>query len=366
MPRRTLRPDEVHADPEAAARAASLRYASPDESGFRRRRAGKGFVYLDVRGKRVTATTHLRRIRALAIPPAWIDVWICRTEDGHVQAAGRDAKGRKQYRYHPRWRAIRDAAKYHHIVRFGESLPRLRARLAEDLTAPGLGKRKVVASAVRVLEETGIRVGNEAYAKQNGSYGLTTLLERHVAVGSQCVEFRFTAKGGKSARVSFCDRKLVRLVKRCMDLPGQRLFQYLDDEGRRAPITSSDVNRYLCETTGSDFTAKEFRTWAATVEAACILAARELPSTQRAVEKAVIEAVDRVAASLGNTRSVCRRCYIHPVVEEAFREGTLGPELSKHRRAAERRPIEGLTRDEAAVLAFLRARTLVEALPVAA
>jgi len=293
----------------------------------------------------------LDRIKRLAIPPAWRDVWICASPRGHIQATGRDARGRKQYRYHARWREVRDGAKYDKVLEFAQRLPALRARTARDLQAPGLSRRKVVAAVVRLLEATLIRVGNEEYARQNRSFGLTTLRARHASVAGSRLEFRFRGKSARNHVVRISDRRLGRIVKRCQELPGQALFQYVDAEGRRRSVGSSDVNAYLREATRSDFSAKDFRTWAGTVLAACAL--RELPAhAGRQANRQVVRAVESVAERLGNTPAICRRCYVHPAVIEAYLDGSLRDALGSRARRAS----VGLPPEEAAVLELVASR----------
>jgi len=313
----------VYVDPEESARAAGLRYVSDDMPGIRRRKRGRGFSFLDAKGSPVTDARTLERIRKLAIPPAWTDVWICPTANGHLPATGRDARGRKQYRYHAEWRSVRDETKFGRMIAFGEALPKIRERLERDLALPGLPRAKVLAAVVKLLETTLIRVGNKEYVRQNNSFGLTTLRDRHVDVSGSRLRFEFRGKSGKEHSVEIEDRRLARIVKQCRDLPGHKLFQYLDDEDVRQSVSSEDVNAYLRETTGEDFTAKDFRTWGGTVLALSALCAAEAGESQREANKAVIEAVKRVAEGLGNRPAICRKYYIHPAVIEAFLEGAL-------------------------------------------
>jgi DNA topoisomerase-1 len=313
----TLAAAEILADSRKAARAARLRYVNDDDPGITRRRAGRGFSYRDPDGARITDAAETRRIAALAIPPAWTDVWISPNPNGHILATGRDAKGRKQYRYHPRWRAIRDGSKYERTLEFAKVLPRIRARVREDLARPGLPREKVLATVVQLLETTLIRVGNDEYAKANRSYGLTTLRDKHVDITGTRVRFSFRGKSGKDHEVGLRDRRLARIIKRCEELPGERLFQYLDESGTRQPIESSDVNDYIREAAGDDFTAKDFRTWMGTVLAAeALQAVREFDS-EAAGRKHVVAAIEQVAKTLGNTAAVCRKCYVHPAVLDA-------------------------------------------------
>jgi DNA topoisomerase-1 len=333
-------------DPVLAARAAGLRYVTDARPGIRRKRAGKGFVYVGPDGSSVRDEAELQRIRALAVPPAWTDVWICVDPRGHIQATGRDARRRKQYRYHARWREVRDETKYGRMVAFGQVLPEVRRRVSADLRKDGLPRAKVLAAVVRLLETTLIRVGNEEYAKENRSYGLTTLRDRHVKVRGNLLRFEFVGKGGQRRRVDLRDAKLARLVKRCQDLPGQELFQYVDDDGEVRDVGSEDVNDYVREITGQEFTAKDFRTWAGTVMAALALALEPFGS-QRQAKKNVVSAIEQVADRVGNTPAVCRKCYVHPQVIDAYLDGT--PILID--RSAKRS--RGLSGEERAVLRFL-------------
>jgi len=308
-------------DPAESADDAGLRYVTDGDPGIARRRAGRGFVYLQPGGRRVKDRATLDWIRSLAIPPAWTDVWICSSRKGHLQATGRDARGRKQYRYHPEWRAQRDTVKYDRMIAFGKALPRIRRRVSRDLRRAGLPRERVLAAVVRLLEKTGVRIGNEEYARDNKSFGLTTLRDRHAQVGSKRIRFRFRGKGGKEGEVEVSDARLARIVGRCQDLPGQELFTYLDDEGEVRTIGSDDVNDYIREISGHDFTAKDFRTWAATVMAARALARGEQASTLAGAKRDVVRAVERVAEWLGNTPAVSRKSYVDPSVIDAYLEG---------------------------------------------
>ncbi|HXA39791.1 MAG TPA: DNA topoisomerase IB [Phenylobacterium sp.] len=314
-------PDQIV--PAADLQAAHLTYVSDLDPGIRRRKAGHGFNYVDPDGQTIAAEATLDRIRKLAIPPAWTDVWIAPTERGHIQATGRDVRGRKQYRYHERWRHVRDAHKYDRLIAFGRALPRLRKQVDRDLARHGLPREKVLAAVVRVMEITLIRVGNEEYAKTNKSFGLTTLRHRHARIGATQAVFEFRGKSGKVHRTGFSDRRLARILKACQDLPGQRLFQYLDDDGQRHSVESADVNAYLRDALGEDFSAKDFRTWAGTLAAARALVG--LPECAGAGEsrKNVVACVKAVAGVLGNTPAVCRAAYIHPLVLEAYEAGDL-------------------------------------------
>lgn len=307
-------------DPAASAKSAGLRYVSDRMPGIRRIGTGKTFRYLMPDGRLVRDPETLQRIRSLVIPPAWTEVWICPRPDGHLQASGRDARKRKQYRYHNRWREFRDETKFDRMVAFGKVLPKIRARVKRDLSLPGLSKEKVLATLVSLLERTFIRIGNEEYSKQNNSFGLTTLRDHHVAfsgAGTK-IHFYFRGKSGKRHAIDLEDPHLARIVRRLKDLPGYELFQYIDDDGQQRSIDSSDVNDYLREITGQDFTAKDFRTWAGTVLAASALCKLIQFETERQAKKHIVAAIETVAARLGNTVAVCRKCYIHPAVFEAY------------------------------------------------
>ena len=340
-------------DPVESARAARLRYVLDAGPGIHRKRAGKGFYYVSPDGTTIRDPEILKRIRSLAIPPAWREVWICPDPRGHLQATGLDARGRKQYRYHPRWREVRDAVKYDRMIAFGEALPTIRERAQHDLGLQGLPREKVLAAVVRLLESTRMRVGNEEYRKQNRSFGLTTLRDRHAQVNGSQLMFHFKGKGGKEHTVRITDRRLARVVKQSQDIPGQELFQYLDEEGHRHTIESGDVNDYLREISGGDFTAKDFRTWAGSVLAHSLLRLSDLPESERERKRQVTGAVERVADQLGNTATICRKSYVHPEIIGAYMQGALvqvsgGSDES----AAEDR----LSEEERAFLAFLRAR----------
>ncbi|HEX6492267.1 MAG TPA: DNA topoisomerase IB [Candidatus Dormibacteraeota bacterium] len=305
-------------------------------------------MYRDTEGRRITDADTLRRIEGIVIPPAWRDVWICPSEWGHIQATGRDARGRKVYRYHPRWREVRDADKFAHTIAFAAALPRIRRRVARDLRREGMPRERVIAAAVRLLETTLIRVGNEEYARANGTYGLTTLRTRHVRLRGRSMRFVFRGKTGVERTVGISDRRVAAVIRRCQELPGQRLLRYVDDDGEIRTITSSDVNAYLEEAAGVDVTAKDFRTWAGTVLCARELQRCEPVESRREGERAVVAAVDAVAEQLGNTRAVCRRSYIHPALIDAYLESPAAPLLEP------RSTVRGLSADEAAVLRALR------------
>ncbi|HYT89039.1 MAG TPA: hypothetical protein VEL76_10045, partial [Gemmataceae bacterium] len=346
--------------PQSTARSAGLRYVRDDCPGIRRVRCGKSFRYLDSSGQPLRDEVTLARIRSLAIPPAWTDVWICALANGHLQATGRDAHGRKQYRYHPRWRTVRDETKYDRMIAFGQALPRLRARVEADLALPGLPRPKVLATVVRLLATTLIRVGNEEYARANGSFGLTTLRNHHVKVAGETVHFAFRGKSGVRHRIDVHDRRLARVVRRCRDLPGHELFQYLDEQGRTRAIDSADVNDYLREAAGEEFTAKDFRTWAGTVLAAHALQEFAKFDSQAQAKHHVVAAIEVVAKRLGNTVSVCRKCYVHPAVVEAYLDGSLvdalRPRVTKERTVT----LHDLDPEEEAVLAFLQELALLK------
>jgi DNA topoisomerase I len=350
MPRRSPLPAS---DPVESAQAAKLRYVSDATPGIRRRRSGKGFSYVGTDGRPIRDSATLARIRSLAIPPAYTDVWICPIANGHLQATGRDARGRKQYRYHPRWRAVRDETKFGRMLAFSEVLPRLRERLAEDLAKPGLPREKVLATVVRLLECTAIRVGNDEYARANRSFGLTTLQDRHVEVSGSTLRFEFRGKSGKIHRVALSDRRLARIVARCQALPGADLFQYEDDDGQQVAIGSGDVNDYLREITGEEFTAKDFRTWAGTLQAVEALEAVGPAVSKREGKAAVLRAIDRVAERLNNTRAVCRKYYIHPAVLETYESGTLHDAL-QNGGPQKGTAASGLSPEEQAVVRLLR------------
>ncbi len=343
-------------DSRDAAESAGLTYVSDDERGIRRKRVGKGFVYLKPNGEPVRDAATLERIRKLAIPPAYTDVWICLKANGHIQATGRDAKGRTQYRYHPGFREVRESTKYEHMMEFARALPRVRAKLAEHMGLRGLPREKVLATVVHLLETTLIRVGNNDYAKANKSYGLTTLRDPHVKVDGSELRFQFKGKSGKTWRLQVKDRRVAKIVKACQDLPGQELFQYVDENGERKDVTSADVNAYLKEITGRDITAKDFRTWAGTVLAALALQEFETFDTEAKAKKNVRAAIERVASRLGNTPTICRKCYIHPEILSSYAEGAMLLEVKNQLEAELREDLASLKPEEAAVLGLLEAR----------
>jgi DNA topoisomerase I len=343
------------ADPEASAEEAGLRYVTDTGPGIRRRRAGKGWSYIGPDGSRIADPDRIAWINRLAIPPAWTDVWICPIKRGHLQATGRDSRGRKVYRYHPRWREVRDEAKYGRLVEFARALPRIRRHTERDLRRRGLPREKVLALVVRLLEETLIRVGNDEYARDNRSYGLSTLRDRHVKVRGESITFSFRGKSGKEHEIGMRDRRLARLVKQCQDIPGQELFQYYDDDGSRVDVTSGDVNDYLREISGDEFTAKDFRTWAGTVAAAMALQEFLEIDDEAGRKKAVVAAIEGVAEQLGNTPTVCRACYVHPEVIERYLDGTMVDALTRRARGVGR-GAHALRAEEAAVLGLLQSR----------
>jgi DNA topoisomerase-1 len=343
-------------DPSDAAESAGLLYVSDEERGIRRERDGDAFRYFKPNGDGVTDEATLERIRKLAIPPAWTEVWICTKANGHLQASGRDAKGRKQYKYHALFREVRESTKYEHMLEFARALPAIRAKVSEHMALRGLPREKVLATVVHLLETTLIRVGNDDYARTNKSYGLTTLRNPHVQIEGSELRFRFKGKSGKTWRLQIKDRRVARIVKACQELPGQALFEYLDENGEARNVTSGDVNAYLKEITGSDITAKDFRTWAGTVLAALALQEFESFDSQASAKKNVRAAIEHVASRLGNTPTICRKCYVHPEILSCYAEGALLLEL-KHKVEAElREDLATLRPEEAAVLALLEAR----------
>ena len=354
----TLKQDEMHrtdiAAPVAAARTAGLRYVSDTMPGIGRKRVGKHFSYIGRDGKPIHDEEELKRIRAIGIPPAWKNVWICPNPRGHIQATGRDERGRKQYRYHPQWRKIRDETKYDKMVDFGKALPRIRERVAHDLALPGLPREKVLAAVVRLLDLTSLRIGNEEYARENGSFGLTTMRNDHVDIEGTNIQFHFLGKSGKEHSVGIKDRQLARIVKRCQDLPGHELFQYIDEDKELRTIESDDVNEYLRQITGWDFTAKDFRTWAGTVVATCALQDLGEYESQTQAKKNVVRAVEVAAKHLGNTAAICRKSYVHPEVIDAYLNGMLLKTLEQQDENAVQEALRGLRPEELAVLGFLQ------------
>ncbi len=339
-------------DSDEAARSAGLVHVSDEDPGIRREPAPVGFDYFHAGGSPVRDERTLARIRSLAVPPAWTDVWICPSPQGHLQATGRDARGRKQYRYHALFREAREENKYGRMLEFAQALPQLRARVAQHMALRGLPREKVLATVVHLLESTLIRVGNDDYARQNRSFGLTTLRNRHVEIEGSQLRFQFKGKSGRSWRLQLHDRRVAKVVRACQDLPGQRLFQYADEAGQARELTSTDVNDYLREVTGRDITAKDFRTWAGTVLAALALRGADSAGTQAETKKALRDAVEAVAARLGNTPAICRKCYVHPEVFAAWQAGELALDV----KPADEGAGAGLHPEEEAVLALLRER----------
>ena len=341
-------------DPKKSAAEAGLRYVSGDEPGFSRKRKRSGFAFYDTAGKLIRDPAVLKRIRSLVIPPAWKDVWICAKANGHLQVIGVDARGRKQYRYHQDWRAVRDEAKYERVMSFASALPRIRVRVESDMKLAGLPKEKVLATVVKLLEVSLIRIGNEEYARTNKSFGLTTMHNRHVTVDGATAIFEFRGKGGKKHKVEVTDRRLAAIVRKCQDLPGQRLFEYPDAEGNSIQISSEDVNEYLQSVSDQPFTAKDFRTWAGTVLAAIALSQTEIVDSQAAAKRNVVTAVEAVSRMLGNTAVICRKCYILPAVISRYIDGTLAGMLKAKADSEIAEHLQSLKPEEAAVLALLR------------
>jgi DNA topoisomerase-1 len=339
-----------------AASRAGLNYVTDGVVGISRRRAGKGWTFFFPDGARISDPTERRRILSLVIPPAWTEVWISPDPKGHIQATARDARGRKQYRYHTSYRDARDSSKFRHMIELSEVLPAIRGRAERDLRAPEFSRRQILATVVQLLDKTLIRVGNDEYARENQSYGLTTLRMKHVAVNGSKMSFSFRGKSGVQHAISVTDKRIAQVVQRCQDLPGQELFQYLDESGRRQTVTSDDVNGYLREISGKGITAKDFRTWGGTMLAGVKLRAIGAAPTQREARSNIIRAIDAVAERLGNTRSVCRKYYVHPALLHAYMQG-LVPDASgqdKPRKNRRDRPTPALRRDEVAILQFLQ------------
>jgi DNA topoisomerase I len=341
--------------PIESAKAAGLRHTTDLKPGIRRTRRGRAFAYVDPSGKPVRASAELARIRALVIPPAWRDVWICTDPRGHLQATGRDARGRKQYRYHPRWREVRDETKYDRVIGFAHALPMIRRTTADHLRRQGLPREKVLATVVQLLEKTLIRVGNDEYARSNRSYGLTTMRDGHVDVKGQRVRFSFRGKSGVEHEIDLQDHKLARIVKQCRDLPGYDLFQYVDENNQRQTVGSGDVNAYLKEITGQELTSKDFRTWAGTVLAAQLLREFEAFASNTEAKRNIVAAIEQVAKRLGNTRAVCRKSYIHPAVLDSYLDGSMLETIAQRARKISR-AVDRLTAPEAAVLNLLQRR----------
>lgn len=340
-------PNDPQMEAKAVAKAAHLRYVNDGEPGIRRKRSGRGFAYLNADGEPVRDKATLERIKQLVIPPGWTDVWICATPNGHIQVTARDAKGRKQYRYHERWRAARDETKFSRMVAFGEALPQMRKRVQEDLARRGLPRERVLAAVVAVLGATFIRVGNAEYERNNDSYGLTTLHDEHAEIAGGTVHFEFRGKSGKEHGIDLKDKRLAKIIKRSQELPGEYLFQYVDEAGNGHPITSSDVNDYIREISGADFTAKDFRTWGGTTLALMQLAGFDPCESDTEAKKNITAMIKAVAAELGNTTTVCRKYYIHPAVLDCYLRGELGSDLLRANQRGELRP------EEAALLKLL-------------
>lgn len=353
--------DAEREDPREVARNAGLRYASDAQAGIGRRRAGRGFKYVDPDGATIRDREIISRIKSLAIPPAWSDVWICRWPNGHIQATGRDARGRKQPRYHPRWHEARDESKFDRMVAFAGALPVIRERTDADLARPGLPREKVLAAVVRLLELTLIRVGNDEYARLNKSFGLTTLRDRHAAIEGSHVRFRFRGKSGQQHEVGLRDRRLATVVKRCQELRGQELFQYVDQDGAVMDVASDDVNDYLREIAGADFSAKDFRTWAGTVLAYRALHALQPAGSETDARRNVVAAIRETAGRLGNTPAVARKSYVHPAVLEAYLDGDVGGALVEAAEEQSVPPAEATLEEEEAVVELLRQRLDLDA-----
>jgi DNA topoisomerase I len=333
-----------------------LRYVSDSAPGYRRKRTGTSFSYYDKDGKRITDAAVIRRIKSIGIPPAYEFVWICPSPNGHIQATGLDARGRKQYRYHPKWRELRDQNKYEHIMQFAAALPALRARVASDMKRDGLPREKVLATIVSLLEKTLVRVGNAEYAQTNKSYGLTTMRRKHVAIGRGVLRFEFTGKSGKQWKLQVEDKRIVSVVKRCAEIPGHELFKYIDDDGASHTVDSSDVNDYIKEITQQDFSAKDFRTWAGTVLAALALSEFKKYDSQAEAKRNIVAAIEKVAKQLGNTPAICRKSYVHPEILNAYMSGDLVKMIDAKIAQKFKRQYAKLTADEVMVLAFLHKR----------
>lgn len=348
-------PDRT-ADIAEAIAEEGLRYVSDATPGFGRKRTGSSFSYYDTSGKRIADKAVIRRIKSIGIPPAYEFVWICPSPHGHIQATGLDARGRKQYRYHPKWRELRDQNKYEHVMQFALALPALREKVTSDMKLDGLPREKVLATIVSLLEKTLIRVGNAEYAQKNKSYGLTTMRRKHVAIGRGVLRFDFTGKSGKQWKLQVQDKRIVAIVKRCAEIPGHELFKYLDDEGQSRTVDSGDVNGYIREITQQDFTAKDFRTWAGTVLAALALAEFKKYDSQAEAKRNVVAAIEKVAKQLGNTPAICRKSYVHPEILSAYMSGDLVKMIDAKIAQKFKRQYAQLTADEIMVLAFLHKR----------
>jgi DNA topoisomerase-1 len=353
--RRTL-PVPIITDPKKSAQIVGLHYVADDSPGIRRLKSEKGFRFVAPNGKAVSDSRILGRIKSLAIPPAWKDVWICANENGHLQATGRDDRGRKQHRYHRRWREVRDETKFNRMIVFAKALPKIRRRVRTDLKVPGLPRQKVLATIVRLLEISLIRVGNEEYARNNDSFGLTTMQDKHVAVNGSTVHFQFRGKSGNHHTIDVRNKRLAKIVKGCRDIPGQDLFQYLDENGKRVDVKSEDVNEYLREISGEDFTAKDFRTWAGTVLAAMALREFKKFDTKAQAKKNLVRSIESVAEKLGNTPSVCKKCYVHPAIFDSYLDGSLADVLKQPAENRLKLSWNRLSPEEAAVLSLLQRR----------
>jgi DNA topoisomerase-1 len=346
----------LHPDTIVSVVEAGLHYSADFTPGITRKKLKSGFKYYDPEGKAIVDQAEIKRINKLAIPPAYTDVWICPDPLGFLQATGRDARGRKQYRYHERWRTVRDETKYARMLAFASALPRIRERVDADLARSGMPREKVLATVIRLLETTRIRVGNEEYAKENNSYGLTTLQNEHVVVNGSTVHFHFRGKSGKEHVIDLRDKRLARIVKKCQELPGQELFKYVDENGALQSVGSSEVNAYLREISGDDFTAKDFRTWAGTVLAAMALQEFESFDSQTQAKKNVVRAIESVAKRLGNTPSVCRKCYVHPAIIDAYVDGSMLEAMKQAAREELSENLKLLQPEEAAVVALVESR----------
>jgi DNA topoisomerase I len=344
-------------DPIQTAKAVGLRYMPDASPGIRRKRTGKHFSYIGVDEKPIRDPDQLQRIKKIGIPPAWTNVWICPTDRGHIQATGRDTKGRKQYRYHQRWREVRDETKYDKLILFGETLPLIRERVDQDLSLTDLPYEKVIATIVRLLDTTLMRIGNEEYARENDSYGMTTMRNQHVDVRGAKVRFHFKGKSGKDHIIDVKDRQLAKIVKKCQDLPGHELFQYMNENGALRTVESSDVNTYLRQVSGQDLTAKDFRTWGGTVVATNALEDLGVFESETQSKKNVVEAIKMTAKQLGNTPAICRKCYVHPGLIDAYLDGSLLNFFKQYDERTKKPAMEGLRPDEARVLAFLEQLT---------
>lgn len=332
---------------------ARLHYVYDSKPGYTRKKLASGFAFFDTKGSRIKSEKIITRLKKLAVPPAYKDVWYCADPLGHLQAVGRDARGRKQYRYHADWTAQRDKDKYDRIIAFGKCLPLIRRKTSQHLKLSGLPREKVLAGVVKLLEKTLIRIGNEEYAKSNGSYGLTTLRNSHVKVRGRRIHFTFKGKSHVKHDIEIEDKKLAALVKKCQDLPGYEVFEYLDEQGKRHDVKSDDINTYLQEVTGQDFTAKDFRTWAGTLLAAKALQAYKSFSSQTEANKQIIQAIESVAQKLGNTKAICRKCYVHPDVLRAHMDGNLAKLMDQRANALLKGDLKKLPREEAALLVLL-------------